>query len=88
MPLTHGGKKKTERITWALQGRFENGRIFFKEGADYIKPLSDQLLDFPNKMTHDDLIDALAYIDQISSAIYAIGDYEDEYKPLDILSGY
>ena len=88
VPLTHGGEKKPARITWSLQGRFENGRIFFKEGADYIKPLSDQLLDFPNKMTHDDLIDALAYIDQISSAIYAIGDYEDEYKPLDILSGY
>jgi predicted phage terminase large subunit-like protein len=86
--LTHGGKKKTERITWALQGRFENGRIYFKEGADYIKPLTDQLLDFPNKMTHDDLIDSLAYVDQIATAIYGTGEYDDEYEPLDDLAGY
>jgi hypothetical protein len=26
-PVTHGGQKKQERITWALQGRFEKGRI-------------------------------------------------------------
>jgi hypothetical protein len=25
--LTHGNKKKTDRIVWALQGRFEHGQI-------------------------------------------------------------
>jgi hypothetical protein len=25
--LTHGNKKKTDRIVWALQGRFENGYV-------------------------------------------------------------
>ena len=29
-PVTHGGQKKTERITWALQGRFQNKRITLK----------------------------------------------------------
>ena len=87
--LTHGGRKKTERITWALQGRFQNGRIIFKKGADYIKPLTNQLLDFPNPLSHDDLIDALAYIDQISSVGYfndslTINDYEF----LDEIAGY
>jgi predicted phage terminase large subunit-like protein len=88
VPLTHGGKKKQDRITWALQGRFQNGRIFFKEGAPWIKDLTGQLLDFPNPMVHDDLIDSLAYIDQISNAIYDHGFTEEEWEPTDPTSGY
>ncbi|NNK13168.1 MAG: hypothetical protein HKP52_02930 [Desulfofustis sp.] len=34
-PVTHGGQKKIDRITWALQGRFEKGRIKLKEGGDW-----------------------------------------------------
>jgi hypothetical protein len=30
--LTHGNKKKTDRVMWALQGRFENGVITLKKG--------------------------------------------------------
>jgi len=85
--LTHGGKKKVERITWALQGRFEHGRIFFKEGEPWIKNLTDQLLDFPNPMSHDDLPDALAYIDQLSSVIYMDEFEEDTWQPLDSIAG-
>ena len=29
--LTHGNQKKTDRIAWALAGRFENGLIHLKE---------------------------------------------------------
>jgi len=87
--LTHGGKAKTERITWALQGRFQNGRIFFKKGEPYVRPLIDQLLGFPNKMIHDDLPDALAYIDQISSVGYFQDEFiTDDYEPLDIIAGF
>lgn len=71
--VTHGNQKKTERIAWALEGRFEHGRIFFKEDAEYVRPLVSQLLDFPNPLSHDDLVDALAYIDQV-----AVTDYEPE----------
>ena len=85
-PLTHGGKKKTERITWALQGRFSNGRIHLKKG-DWNKKFVNQLLDFPNPLAHDDLIDALAYIDQISVAIYDSSFVADEWEPLDELTG-
>jgi predicted phage terminase large subunit-like protein len=88
VPLTHGGKKKQDRITWALQGRFQNGRIFFKKDAIWIKDLTNQLLDFPNPMVHDDLIDSLAYIDQISVAIYDHSFEEDQWEPLDPISGY
>jgi predicted phage terminase large subunit-like protein len=86
--VTHGGQKKTERILWALQGRFQNGRIVMKKGQEWNKKLTDQLLDFPNPLAHDDLPDALAYIDQISAAIYDHGWVESTYEPLDSWSGY
>lgn len=86
--LTHGGQKKTERILWSLQGRFQNGRIVFKKGAPWLKQLEDQLLDFPNPLAHDDLPDALAYVDQISQAVYNVDWMDGEYEPLDIDSGY
>lgn len=86
--LTHGGKKKQERIMWALQGRFQHGRITFKKGSRWIKPLVTQLLDFPNPMVHDDLIDALAYIDQISNVVYQTDLIVDNFVPLDEVAGY
>lgn len=86
--LTHGGKKKTERIIWSLQGRFQHGRLFFLKDAPWIRWLEDQLLDFPNPLAHDDGPDALAYIDQISAAVYQEEWFEDEYEPLDEVSGY
>ncbi len=86
--VTHGGQKKTERILWALQGRFQNGRIVMKRNQAWNKKLTDQLLDFPNPLAHDDLPDALAYIDQISQAVYDHGWIESTYEPLDEWSGY
>lgn len=88
--VTHGGQKKTERILWSLQGRFQNHRIVFKKGATWIKWLTDQLLDFPNPLAHDDGPDSLAYIDQISKAIYDHGwlDGTDNFQPFDEIAGY
>jgi predicted phage terminase large subunit-like protein len=86
--VTHGGQKKTERILWGLQGRFQNGRITFKKKEPWIPKLEGQLLDFPNPLAHDDLPDALAYIDQISTTVYDHGWIEQEYQPLDNWSGY
>ena len=85
--MTHGNKKKTDRITWALQGRFEHGKMFLNKG-DWNAEFIDELLQFPNSQVHDDLVDALAYVDQIAIAEY-IQDYEEEeYEPLDAVSGY
>ena len=53
--LRHGGKKKNDRITWALQGRMEHGQISFNEKRDW-KVFVGQLVDFPNRMAHDDLL--------------------------------
>ena len=85
--LTHGNKKKTDRVMWALQGRFENGYITLNQGEWNIKFL-DQLFQFPDVLTHDDLIDALAYIDQLAEVAY---DYEyeiEDHEILDVVAGY
>lgn len=47
-----------------LQPRFKTGTIWFEENSDYLPELENELLTFP-KGLHDDLIDALAYADQI-----------------------
>lgn len=85
--VTHGNQKKTDRIVWALQGRFENGKISLNFG-EWNNEFADQLVNFPNAQLHDDLIDALAYIDQIQVVEYFQEYEEDDYQPLDYVSGY
>lgn len=63
--LKHGGNQKEDRIRGALQGRMEHGKVLFaKDPIDDTDIGKAQLFDFP-KSDHDDMIDALAYIDQI-----------------------
>lgn len=85
-PVTHGGKKKTERITWALQGRFEHGKIVLNPGP-WTKDFVTQLLDFPNPLSHDDMLDALAYIDQVAVTNYNQFAEFEEWEPLDDVAG-
>lgn len=87
--LTHGNKKKNDRIMWALQGRFENGWITIEKG-DWNMKFMDQLFQFPDILTHDDTVDALSYIDQLSSDLaYHVGNIEtDEWEALDDVMGY
>ena len=85
--LTHGGKQKTERVVWALQGRFEHGKVILNEDEDW-KEFVDQLLMFPTPQVHDDLIDALSYVDQLAVTSYFSDDMEDDYEPTDFIAGY
>jgi len=86
--LRHGGKKKTERITWSLQGRMEHGQITFNPEKDW-KVFISQLMDFPNRLAHDDLLDGLSYIDQVSVADFAHSiELEEEWSPIDDVAGY
>jgi phage terminase large subunit-like protein len=81
-------KQKTDRIIWALQGRFENGYVSLNKG-DWNKEFLDQLFQFPNPLVHDDLIDSLAYIDQLAKVPYHYEDFDfDDYEMLDSLAGY
>lgn len=90
-PVTHGNTAKYDRIQWALQGRFEKHQISFAPG-EYMNKFTTQMVDFPSVYTHDDMLDALAYIDQIAVPFSGL---EEEYaetvtgwEPMDIEAGY
>lgn len=85
--VTHGGKRKQDRIVWALQGRLEHGKIKFRKD-NWNHTFIGQMLDFPSSLSHDDLLDSLAYIDQVSVADFAQSIELDEWEPLDTVAGY
>lgn len=85
--LTHGNRKKADRIIWSLQGRFEHGRIILNRDEDWTEFL-DQLLMFPAIGVHDDLPDALSYIDQLAVTSYFEDDASDDWEPIDIIAGF
>jgi len=84
--LTHGNRKKTDRVIWALQGRFEHGRIVLNSEENW-DDFIDQLLMFPANGVHDDLPDALSYMDQLAITSYFEQEDDDEWQPIDIISG-
>lgn len=88
--LSHGNKAKPDRIRWSLQGRAEKGRIFLNKG-EWTKDFISQSLDFPSPLAHDDMLDAVSYIDQLASTIYI--DEADlaelnSWSPLDDIAGF
>jgi hypothetical protein len=85
--LTHGNKKKVDRVTWALQGNFEHGRIVLNAETDF-DLFVDELLMFPTQGVHDDTVDALAYIEQLVRPSFDVDDGGDEWETLDVISGY
>ena len=91
-PLTHGNQRKYDRIQWALQGRAQKGSIYLLKG-DWNEKFLDQVVSFPSRYVHDDLVDALAYIDQLAPE--TLGDFdiaafeaETMWKPMDEQAGY
>lgn len=86
-PLLHGNTRKTDRIAWALQGRSEKGKIKLVRGP-WNEWFLDQCADFPDPLAHDDGPDALAYVDQIATAVYADTSYIEEWQPQDLEAGY
>jgi predicted phage terminase large subunit-like protein len=92
-PLTHGNQKKNDRIIWALQGMFEHGRVILNgEGRNdrgsWQANFIDELLMFPTKDVHDDLVDALAYINQMAVTSYAMDNEYDDLEVLDVVVGF
>jgi len=92
-PLSHGNKDKTERIVWALQGLFEHGRIILnKENMEardsWQSELIDEYMAFPTKDVHDDLMDSLSFIAQMAVTSYVENDDDDDFEPMDLITGY
>jgi phage terminase large subunit-like protein len=85
--LRHGGQKKSDRITWALQGRAERRRIKLVRG-DWNDAFLTQCADFPDPLAHDDIIDGAAYVDQMAQANYVQDEDLPEYEVLDLDIGH
>lgn len=79
--LSHENKSKVDRITWALAGRFEHGKIKFRT-AGWNNEVEDEFIHFPSKLVHDDAPDALAYIEQLAR-LFVLSDFDerDEEDP-------
>lgn len=57
-------KKKEIRID-NIQPRFAVGTVWFRRGASWLEKIEGELLAYPNGV-HDDIIDALAYVEQLA----------------------
>ena len=77
-PLTAGAKKEL-RID-VLQPRFAVGSVWFPAGAGWLEEMEGELLAFPAG-AHDDLIDALAYVEQIADAPVNGSSFEEYDLP-------
>ena len=82
-----GNKSKVDRVVGALQGRFEHKQVELCDG-DWVREFKDELLNFPTTGVHDDMVDSVSLIAHIANAAVYFDDYEDDYEPLDIISGY
>ena len=56
--------------------------------GDWNKVFLDQASDFPSRLAHDDLLDAVAYIDQLATPFIRGEGVIDEWAPLDSVAGY
>lgn len=88
--LTHGNKVKADRIKWSLQGRAEKGRIYLNKNGSWVRQFIEQANDFPSSLSHDDLIDAVSYADQLASTVYITDNpsITDWFVPLDEIAGF
>jgi phage terminase large subunit-like protein len=92
-PLTHSNEKKVDRIVWALQGMFEHGRIILNdEGANqrnsWQSEFKDELIMFPTKDVHDDLVDGLSLINQMAVTSYNSDENDYQEEVLDVVVGF
>ena len=75
-------KKKELRID-TLQPRFAVGSVWFRRNASWVEKIESELLSYPHG-AHDDVIDALAYMEQLAREPYrreyAIGGENDEWN--------
>jgi hypothetical protein len=95
IPLSHGNQRKEDRIKWALQARAEKGQItlapddHLEQEDKWVGKFLSQAVDFPNPLAHDDLVDAMAYVDQLSELACSWDIPEsEEWFPHDLEVGY
>jgi len=77
---------KENRITYNLQGLFEHGRITLNSREDWTQ-FKKEYVSFPSKKSHDDLIDSLSLVANLIRTTYAKESDDQEWKPLDEVTG-
>lgn len=84
--LSHGNQKKQDRIHWALGGRLDKGEIQLNTdspaSSPWVMQIRQEMGDFPDERSPDDVIDALSYVDQMprQALVYIEDDdYIDTY---------
>ena len=76
-------KSKELRID-SIQPRFAIGTVWFKRGAPWLQEIESELLAYPHG-ARDDVIDALAYVEQISNKPFAMrreGGVDEDWNPI------
>ena len=87
--LSHGNQRKEDRIAFSISSKLDHGLLYIREDSPYRDTLVDEMANFPSRLVHDDLIDALAYTHQLAKSCYLTGDEAlDQWEPLDAVSGY
>ena len=77
------GKSKELRID-TLQPRFAVGSVWFKSGAVWLSEIESELLAYPHG-ARDDVIDALAYVEQVAAMPYVMrmeGGVNEDWNPI------
>lgn len=86
--IPHGGRAKVDRITYALQGLLEHGRITFNERENWDE-VKREMLAFPSQRAHDDLLDSLSMVAHLAETTYQKPDESArDYEPLDAICGF
>lgn len=85
--VNQGNRSKVDKVVGALQGRFEHKTITLRED-EWNKDFIDELLNFPTTGVHDDMVDSLSLIAHIAVNSFELEIEEDDFEPMDIISGY
>ncbi len=90
--LSHGNQKKESRIEWSLSARLKQDEIQVNAASygenQWIMQLRQEMSDFPDARSPDDLLDALAYVDQMPRQAFSIDFVEDYVEAYDEVIGY
>lgn len=76
--LKPGRRDKVARAR-AIQGRIQQGKVFFPAGGHFVPTLMAEMLRFPSG-EHDDQVDALAWIGHMMVEFHGIKDKQEEKK--------
>jgi hypothetical protein len=91
VPLSHENRSKSDRVIWALQGRFEHGKVSLRP-APWNTAFEDQFAHFPSPLVLDDMLDSLAMVAQLSQdrVFSNFGHITDTpyWSPQDAVTGF